>query len=331
MTYELPVLLRPCMIIHSTERKGPITIVLGQPQVYSGDAKVDWNKFVACCTASGIEVSKQTTISRKTEALGFRWRLMAAGVEPFMKAMQLYSRDFTPVGAPLPYKGEPITYPALGGVMEVYNVVEQPPFCTVVGQPISPAMWKEVLTRLLLDPAVSDISQVYSLVGRTLKFSWRVVWNTGKEPDVKPPVVEPPATPPEPPAPEPPEAAPVTQEKLEEFVGAPIPPTVPSPEMPVGKGVLAAAVAKVRAKSGPAQVPAPPGTAPQTKEEMDAVIREYRKDLGAVKGPDGKWHVPLDSSGRLSKVTLFNPAAARTGRTRVEEAVVDMLGRKPRG
>jgi len=69
----------------------------------------------------------------------------------------------------------------------------------------------------------------------------------------------------------------------------------------------------------------------QSDAEMQKAVDAYRAQCGMTQGPDGKWRVPLDQNGRVSKVVLFNPAVLRVSGVRVDEVTRSLLeggGRK---
>lgn len=46
------------------------------------------------------------------------------------------------------------------------------------------------------------------------------------------------------------------------------------------------------------------------REATEKALQMYRERHGMTQGPDGKWRVPLDPYGRVTKVVLFNPERA---------------------
>jgi hypothetical protein len=46
------------------------------------------------------------------------------------------------------------------------------------------------------------------------------------------------------------------------------------------------------------------------RERTRKAVETHRQRMGLVQGPDGKWRVPLDPYGRVTKVVLFDPERA---------------------
>jgi hypothetical protein len=358
---SIALMLKPLMIVHgvsgqeSKDGNNDVVVVLGLQK-----PRVDWMKFVVCCCMAGIEVSKQVTLDRASASMGYRWRLMFQKAAQLQRALAQFQRTMPPISEAVPLVSPPIQYPVLDPYMKVYEVEQVDDHYLVTGQPRSDSAvpWKGLVGELLMVPGVVDVAKVYLVRASSvvLYYTWRVIWKvpeqqklptkmeigvgvaqvgaverlqsypTGEEGDY-------------PAAPE--------MRKLASSENRETQKTYADMDMSVEE-VVQGATKEAKDASTPDVVSESMATAAgrvrpepvnlagervgqQSDAEMQKAVDAYRAQCGMTQGPDGKWRVPLDQNGRVSKVVLFNPAVLRVSGVRVDEVTRSLLeggGRK---
>jgi len=266
-------LLGRYMQITGTASEGALTIFLGQPK-----PKVDWNRFIYCLVAAGVEVGKWISVSKKTGAVVFTWRLTVdkpAALQSGLSAMR--SLVMPPVAEPRPVAGEPMPYPSLDDLMKVIAVEAVgtgEEVLYVMPDPASGVTWREVVTELLSSGRVADVSKVYQRGDDgKLEFVWRVIWNAVDAGD---------------------QASEGQKGEDEDGIPIEVPETVKKPGRAIHEDI------KLKQRTVSAEEA-------RAREAVDEAVDTYRKRLGLVQGEDGKWRVPLDPYGRVTKAVLFDP------------------------
>lgn len=273
-------LLGRYMQLTGTASEGVTTIFLGQPK-----PKVDWNRFVFCLVSNDVEIGKWILVSKKTGAVVFTWRLAVDRPASLHKALSdMRAAVLLPIPEARPVAGESMPYPGFDDAMRVIAVEAVgtgEEVLYVMPDPAKKTPWREVVAGMLASGrGVTDVAKVFQKAedGR-IEFVWRIIWNVLGANDRADGTAKP--------------------RKDEDGIRIAVPEGVEGPGKAIHEDI------KLRQRTVSVEEA-------RAREAVSEAVDTYRRRLGLVQGEDGKWRVPLDPYGRVTRAVLFDPEHAAT-------------------